>query len=90
MTFVSDAKLMCKQNCPPSLRGAVRPCGGGCMSDVGGLWLGVGSGGGGEYGGDGDEYDDGGRGWVVCQGICGGAMLEVTTPIICLGLEAII
>ena len=46
MTFVSDAKLMCMQNCPPSLRGAVRPCGGGCMSDVGGLWLGVGSGGG--------------------------------------------
>ena len=41
-------------------------------------------------GGGGDEYDDGGRGWVVCQGICGGAMLEVTTPIICLGLEAII
>ena len=40
-------------------------------------------------GGGGDEYDDGGRGWVVCQGICGGAMLEVTTPIICLGLEAI-
>ena len=37
-------------------------------------------------GGGGDEYDDGGRGWVVCQGICGGAMLEVTTPIICLGL----
>ena len=47
-------------------------------------------GGGGEYGGDDDEYDDGGRGWVICQGICGGAMLEVTTPIICLGLEAII
>ena len=45
--------------------------------------------GGGGGGGGGDEYDDGGRGWVVCQGICGGAMLEVTTPIICLGLEAI-
>ena len=78
MTFVSDAKLMCVQDCPPSLRGAVRPCGGGCMSGVGG-----------GGGGGGDEYDDGGRGWVVCQGICGGAMLEVTTPIICLGLEAI-
>ena len=41
MTFVSDAKLMCVQNCPPSLRGAVSPCGGGCMSGVGGLWLGL-------------------------------------------------
>ena len=41
MTFVSDAKLMCMQNCPPSLRGAVRPSGGGCMSGVGGLWLGL-------------------------------------------------
>ena len=51
--------------------------------------VGGGSGGGGGGGGGGDEYDDGGRGWVVCQGICGGAMLEVTTPIICLGLEAI-
>ena len=41
MTFLSDAKLMCVQNCPPSLRGAVRSCGGGCRSGVGGLWLGV-------------------------------------------------
>ena len=59
----------------------------------GGNEYGDGGGGGGDGGGGGgggDEYDDGGRGWVVCQGICGGAMLEVTTPIICLGLEAII